>query len=147
MVYGRQYCSSSVILMDYYSVFSLLLLCLSPLLVCHFYLHMLLLLLPSVSGSFLGLLLVLFFCFCCGLRCRVNSGIPIVLWLNFVLSTSPYSYVPDHAFPHYVFLLCILVFLEVVSIHFYCFVFSWLFSSLCLVRDLQFFNSNSKPLT
>ena len=61
VVYGGQYCSSSVILMDYYSVFSPLLLCLSPLLMCHLYLHRLLLLLPYVSGSFLGLLLDLSF--------------------------------------------------------------------------------------
>ena len=61
VVYGRKYCSSSVILMDYYSLLSLLLFCLSPLLVCHLYLHRLLLLLPSVYGSFLGLLLDLFF--------------------------------------------------------------------------------------
>ena len=61
MVYGRQYCSSSIILMDYYSVFSILLLCLSTLLVCNLYLHRFLLILPSVYGYYLGLLLDLFF--------------------------------------------------------------------------------------
>ena len=119
--------------MDYHSVFSILLLYLSPILVCRLYLHRLILLITSVSGSFLGLLLDLFFCFCFGLRCSVHSGIPSVLWLNFIFSTSPSSYVPAHEFLHYVFLLCILVFLEVVSMHFYCFIFLWTFTSVCLV--------------
>ena len=78
---GMHYCASSVIIMNYYSVFSLLLLCVFSLLVCHLYLHKLVLLLPSVSMSLLGLLLDLFFCFGCGLRCSVHSGIPIMLWI------------------------------------------------------------------